>query len=245
MNKLVLALLLISTNAFGFWSDVEKSWEAAHVYYPESQERGTVKDLDTLTKQYPVIVYMHGCSSVTGQNNFKWGQAMAWRGYIVVQPDSMARRGRVSNCDQETKRANGNFKNWAYYREQEIEYALEQVQKSTWAKPGQVYLMGYSEGAIATALWSKEGFKAHVIMGWTCTSNQYPQYDGIRSPKEIPIMVINRTTDPWFASTPFDGSCANKANGRQVNNVVLPGHGHGTFTREQADEVNKFLKGAQ
>ena len=246
MNKLVLALLLISTDAFGFWSDVEKSWEAAHVYYPGAQEHRSTKDLNTLTQQYPVIVYMHGCAGIyVGQQNAKWGQTMANRGYIVIQPDSMARSGRVPNCDSEAKKPTGNFRNWAYYREQEIDYALEQVQKSTWGKPGQVYLMGFSEGAIATALYSSKGFKAHVIMGWTCTSSQYPQYDGIRSPKEVPVLAINRTVDPWFANTPFSGSCESKASGRNVTSVVLPGEGHGTFGREQVEIVDKFLKGAQ
>lgn len=246
MKKLVLALFLVSTNVFGFWSDVEKSWNSAHVYYPGATEPRTIKELDTLSKQYPVIVYMHGCAGLyVGQQNAKWGQSLANKGYVVVQPDSMARSGRVPNCDPDGKRATGNFRNWAYYREQEIDYALEQVQNSSWGKPGQVYLMGFSEGAIATALYSSKGFKAHVIMGWTCTSSQYTQYDGIRSPKEVPILVINRTVDPWFANTSFSGNCVSKASGRSVTNIVLPGEGHGTFGKEQLEEVDKFLKGAQ
>lgn len=246
MNKLILALLLVSTNAFGFWSDVEKSWEAAHVYYPGAQEYRSVKDLNTLPKQYPVIVFMHGCGGLyIGQQNAKWGQTMANKGYIVIQPDSMARSGRVSNCDSDRKQPTGAFKNWAYYREQEINYALEQVQNSNWVRQGQVYLMGFSEGAIATALYSGKGFKAHIIMGWTCTSNQYRQYDGIHSPKDVPVLTINRIDDPWFVNTSFAGTCESKSSGRNVTNIMLPGAFHGTYGREQVEEVEKFLKAAQ
>lgn len=244
MNKLVLALLLVSTNVFGFWSDVEKSWEAAHVYYPGATEQRTTKDLDTLNKQYPVIVYMHGCSGIWEKHDTLWGKAMAEKGYIVILPDSMARSGRVSNCNVEARKPTGAFRNWAYYREQEIDYALAQVQKSTWATPTQVYLMGHSEGAIATALYSSKGFKAHVILGWTCTSSQFLQYDGLRSPKETPVMVINRTTDPWFANTPFDGTCVDKANGRSVTPVNLQGRGHLVFGVWPVEQVDKFLKGS-
>ena len=243
-RKLILALLLVSTNSFAFWSDVEKSWEAAHVYYPGSAEQRTTKDLSTLTKTYPVVIYMHGCAGIWSAHDDRWAQALAYRGYVVILPDSLAREGRVSNCSAASKKPTGAFKNWAYYREQEIDHALEQVQKSTWGNAQQVYLIGHSEGAIATALYSSKGFKAHVIMGWTCTSREYPRYDGLHSPKAVPVMVINRATDPWFAGTPFDGSGMDKANGRSVTPLMLPGNGHLLFGRDQVEEVDKFLKGS-
>lgn len=244
MNKLILALLLVSTNAFAFFSDVEKSWEAAHVYYPGSSERHTTKDLESLTTVYPVIVYMHGCSGIYAPHDTRWAQAMAHRGYVVIQPDSMAREGRISNCDVETKRGTGAFKQWAYYREQEIDYALEKVQKSMWGSYDKVYLMGHSEGGIATALYSGKGFKAHVILAWTCTSSQFLRYDGLHTPKDVPVMAVNRMNDPWFDGTPLEGFCRDKAGSRPLTQIILPGNGHLVFGRETVEDVNRFLKGS-
>ena len=242
-RKLILALLLVSTNSFAFWSDVEKSWEGANVYLPGSAEVRTTQDLASLNQPYPVIIYMHGCAGIFKPHDIRWGQALANRGYVVVQPNSMARSGRVSNCDVGTQRATSAFKQWAYYREQEIDYALEQVQKSKWANVQNIFLIGHSEGAIATALYSSKGFRANVIMGWNCTQRQYPRYDGIHSPKHVPILTLNKTNDPWFtADTGMDGSCSDKASGRKVTPILIEGYGHTFFSRENADQVAKFLK---
>jgi dienelactone hydrolase len=236
----ILFVMLVGTNVFA--SDADKSWSQAHVYYPETAERRTVKDLAGLTKSYPVVIYMHGCSGIRQEHDAKWAQALAQRGYVVVQPDSFARNGRVSNCDSNTKQPTNAFREWAEYREQEIDYAIEQVRSSTWGKSQSVFLMGQSEGAIATALHADAGFNARVIMSWTCTSKQYSKYDGLRGPKNIPVLTINNETDPWFSGTPFDGKCADKADGIQVTAVVIPKHGHGTYGQKQVEAVDKFFK---
>lgn len=236
----VLFFMLASTNVFA--SDANRSWEAAPVYYPESAEQRKVSDLDTLGKTYPVVIYMHGCSGIRPQHDGNWARTLANKGYIVIQPDSFARQGRVANCDSDTKKPTGAFRNWAEYREQEINYAIEQVKKSKWATSQPVFLMGQSEGAIATALRSQPGFNAHVIMSWTCTSKDYSMYDGLRSPKNIPVLSINNASDPWFNGTSFDGKCVDRADGRTVTPFVIPGHGHGTFGQTQAQVVDKFFK---
>lgn len=242
-RKLVLALLLVSTNSFAFFSDVEKSWEGANVYLPGSPATHSTQELANLPQAYPVVIYMHGCAGIFKPHDLRWGQALANRGFVVIQPDSMARSGRVSNCNVETRRATQAFKQWAYYREQEIDYALEQVQKSKWANVQNIFLIGHSEGGIATALYSGKGFRANVIMGWNCTQRQYPRYDGLASPKNVPIMTINKTMDPWFTpDTGMDGSCTDKASGRQVTPLLIEGYGHTFFSRENADMVAKFLK---
>lgn len=157
-------------------------------------------------------------------------------------PDSMARPNRKSNCDP-VKQGGTNVFPQAYdYRQQEIAYAKEQILKSPWWDQKNIFLMGHSEGGIATAQSNHGGFNGLLISGWTCTHKNNPSFDGIKSPKEIPTLAVAFVDDSWRKGKFNEGRCADKADGRNLIQIDLQGREHGTYdSRIARDAVAKFL----
>lgn len=237
-RKLILALLVAASNVYA--SDVAKSWDTAPVYVPGSSFAKTTKDLDSITQSYPVVVYLHGCTGITQHNDRAWAKTISENGYIVIMPDSMARDGRIPNCDPRAKGPIAAFPQAHDYRQEEIGYALNQANASKWADKRNLFIMGHSEGGTAVAR-STYNVKGIVISGWSCTHRTNPKFDGINSPKHIPGLAIAWTRDPWREGKPNEGYCSNKAEGRQFRQIDLPGVGHDTFGQANADVI-KFLK---
>ena len=100
-------------------------------------------------------------------------------------------------------------------RQEEIRYALEQVQKSTWADTNNVFLMGHSEGGTAAARNTLGDFRGIIISAWTCTNSARPDFDGIFAPLETPTLTLEWDHDAWREGTPQQGSCATKFGGAQ------------------------------
>ena len=237
-RKLLLALLVAANNVYA--TDVAKSWETAPVYVPGNSFSKSTKDLDTLAQTYPVVIYLHGCTGITNNNDHGWAKTIAENGYVVVMPDSMSRSGRIPNCDPKIKGPVAAFPQAHDYRQEEIGYALEQVSRAKWASKNNVFLMGHSEGGTAVAR-STYNVKAFVISGWSCTHRTNPKFDGINSSQQIPGLAIAWTRDPWREGKPNEGYCSDKAQGRKFTQVNLPGAGHDTFGNANSDII-KFLK---
>ena len=78
----------------------------------------------------PVVIYLYGCAGINRTHDAGWALLLTEQGLIVVMPDSIARPGRIPNCDQKLKGGNA-FPNAFKYRQQEIGYTLEQTQKAS------------------------------------------------------------------------------------------------------------------
>ena len=180
-----IALLSFFITRAVFAKDVEKSWEDAVVYVPGKTFTTSVSQI-SFDKPMPVVIYLHGCAGINRQHDASWASLLTGLGFIVVMPDSMARPGRIPNCDPKVKGGN-SFPNAFKYRQQEIAYALEQAQKASWANKNNIFLMGFSEGGIGVAQSPHNGFAGRVIMGWTCTNKNNPDFDGIFSSKNSPV----------------------------------------------------------
>jgi hypothetical protein len=134
------------------------------------------------------------------------------------------------------------------YRQQEITYALDQIGKSPWADKRNIFLMGHSEGGIATAQSNHGGFRGIIISGWTCTNvivaeSKHPEIGGIHSPKDIPVLAIAYKDDVWRKGKNNEGRCADKADGRDLVQIDLEGNSHDTFGVKVAeDAVSIFLR---
>jgi len=223
-------------------ANVAMSWEKAEVFVP-GKFFTTTPNKVKVDKPLPVVIYLHGCTGITTDHDMRWGAFIKGLGYIAVLPDSMARPGRIPNCDPKKKKS-GAFPQASAMRMEEIRYALEQVQKSAWADASNVFLMGHSEGGQAAARNTLADFRGIIISGWTCTNLSRPDFDGIFAPLETPILTLEWDRDSWYEFTPFQGSCANKFGERKkVRQVLFSGTEHSTYDqREARDAVSQFLK---
>jgi dienelactone hydrolase len=239
--KLLLTLILTFSFNIAYATDVASSWSQAKVFVPGSFKPVTVKDIKS-NQNYPVIVYLHGCTGIVDWHDHDWGKTLSSHGYLVILIDSMARNGRIPNCDPVTKTA-GFFPQAHEYRQEEITYALEEIAKVDWADKNQIFLMGYSEGGIAVASSTHRSFRANIILAWTCTFRNHKTLDGIKSPKEIPILAVAAKYDVWRVGKASEGRCIDKADGRPLIQVDLNGSEHATTKYpESKPAVLDFLK---
>jgi dienelactone hydrolase len=236
--KSLLLIKLIFLMAAGFSSTlvsatgVEVSWEKSHVFIPGRSSRVKISEIPS-DKAYPVIIYLHGCSGIAPNHGGRWGEYLSSWGFIAILPDSMARPGRYSNCEQKTH-TTGSFPQAHLYRQQEIAYAIEQLKQSPWADKNNVYLFGHSEGGVAAAEYSGSFFKGLIISGWNCAF-------GITSPDTVPVLAVAFNQDPWFR---LSGRCSKAPwSKREITRVDLPGPFHDTVWVQEAREAAfDFLK---
>jgi hypothetical protein len=232
--------LLSSLITIAFAQDVELSWEKGTSFVPGSFLSRAPSQIAT-EKKLPVLILMHGCTGITNEE-LSWGREIARQGFIVVLPDSMARPNRKSNCDPRLRGASNVFPLAYQYRQQEITYAIKKIQESPWADTKNFFLMGHSEGGIATAQSDHDVWSGQVISGWTCTSAD-PAFKGIYSPKHIPVLAVAYLDDPWRKGKANEGRCIDSATDRKVVQVDLNGVEHATFLNSTArSAVISFLK---
>ncbi len=224
--------------------DTATSWTKATVYLPNSTESSTVDRIPT-NRKFPVAIYMHGCSGLTGGeggDNYRWAKLLAAQGVLVVMPDSLARGDRKPSCDPATHKG-GLFPPVYAMRLAEVKYATEQIRAQPWFG-GKLILMGHSEGGMTAARTPLPGFAGIIISGWTCTNSQFKSFDGIFAPADTPVLTLKYSDDPWFPpSSVAYGHCEPKVAGRPNSSaLLLPGRGHGTYDNETARmAVIKFV----
>ncbi len=246
MFKFLAALVLLILSASGQTQGIEDanlSWENAIVFAADHPEIKTVQQLSSLKTRLPVVIYLHGCAGIN-QDALNWGSYISSLGFIAILPNSMARTGRVSNCDPRLKQGNGKFPLARKYRQEEITYALQQTLASRWAQMDNIFLMGHSEGGIAVAQSSHAEFAGEIISGATCTNKNNSLYDAIYAPLNMPVLAVASLQDEWHENKPaVIGRCIDKAHGRSYFvQVDLPGSVHPTYGNPEArNAVNDFL----
>ena len=220
-------------------TDVQKSWDAARVYLP-GQSGTTTPERIQVARPMPVVIYLHGCSGIVYENQ-AWGSLLAQQGFIVILPDSMARRNEM-NCDPKTKKS-GKFPQAHAMRQEEIRYAARRINEAPWWDKRNLFLMGHSEGGVAAARTKLPDFSGIIISGWRCTHGKNPQFDGIFAPLETPVLTVEWSRDDWQTDA-TKGSCSDKFTGRsQAQQLLLPGSGHNIYDQATArDAVARFLR---
>lgn len=221
-------------------SDISNAWEKGLAFTPEKENAVPLGTLTTVN-QYPVVLFMHGCSGIESAE-MSWGKFLKNLGFVVIIPDSLARRDRVKSCDTSTANYFGTHTTHRL-RQQEIDYALEKMQTSPWSDKKNIFLMGHSEGGVAAARTRHGEFRGIIISGWTCTT-KYEGYGGIYSPKTVPILSILWNWDRWYPTGGHtSGTCEKSFAGRTMaKHISLDGFNHNTFVSPVArEEVQKFV----
>lgn len=235
-------------------SDIERTWSQAVVVLPPAASgqdprvgRLSSREIRRATQIFangpgaPTAVYLHGC---TGIGNYAFFDTLARAGYAVIAPDSFARSYRPLQCEPETKTGGNNL--FVYdFRLAELTFALERMGDLDWIDFDNLFLIGTSEGAVATALFRAEVFNARVIAQWTCQGA--PLVRGIDAPAGTPILSIVGVDDPYYdaANTPEQqGHCGAFMAGRpQSRSFILPeGAGHNIYDDPRAvGEIIAFM----
>jgi len=196
-------------------SDLELTWDKGVVVWPG--ERGGRPSVDRVDSRafskwrtvqergatWPVVVYMHGC---TGIGQYGFFRRLADAGFVVIAPDSLARRYRPLQCDPETQ--TGGYNLFVYdFRQAEISYAVQRLLAMSWVASANMFLIGTSEGGVATALYRGDEFRARVVTQWTCVGRSVVR--GIDGPPESPVLAIVGSSDPWYDASRAPGQGGN------------------------------------
>lgn len=212
---------------------VEKSWEKAAVFIPGSIFQKSISSLK-LDKKYPVLIYLHGCSGITRHNDLRWGQFASEQGFIAILPDSLARPGRISNCDPRTHSPTFKFPMAEPFREQEIAYAMLELKKLPWVDTDNIFFMGHSEGANALAKTKIMGSQGIILSSGYC-------FTGISFEQGVPGLVITFSDDPWHKGA--KSRCSTGRVDGSLITVDFDGSGHDTYDLLKArDAVVAFLR---
>ena len=241
------------------WNDpveMERVWQAALVRVPAlggGYIETTVGGLRTLhlaqRKEFPAIVFLHGCSGI-GEGTYTRINFLAANGYAVIAPPSLAREKYPQSCDPENLRG-GLYRGTLKMRQFDAGYAIAKAKTLAWVDAGRVFLMGLSEGAITVATFrsKSEGasVKARIVEGWTCHAG-WDEYRGINAPADEPVLTLLASKDPWFQGSTTRGECTgflDPHNGSKsvVYTEVDLSHRHGLLEDERVQaEVLGFLK---
>jgi dienelactone hydrolase len=231
--------------------DIELTWAEAGIALPPFRsgeevllanlEDNSVKDrLASLPRRakLPVILYAHGCTGLGSGPLFK---TLAKAGYVVIAPDSMARRYRPLQCDPKTQ--TGGYNRFVYdFRLTEISFALDRLKRLAWVDQQKIFLIGVSEGGVAAALYRGDEFRARVIAQWTCTGA--PIVQGIFAPLDEPVLTIVRDADPWYdkkRTRRQRGDCGAFMQGRpNARSIILKGGDHNLL--DEKDNVRTVLE---
>lgn len=214
-------------------SDIELTWYQAVVALPPQRDGDQVvlaRMADVLARppvyaQPPTtIVYLHGC---TGLGDLSTLRFLAAAGYLVIAPDSMARRFRPLQCDVTTGR--GGFNLFVYdFRLTELSFALHNIAQLPWLDSQDVFVLGGSEGGVAAALYRGDNLRGRIIAAWTC--HGAPIVAGLASPPMEPVLSIVSVDDPWYAegvAVGQSGDCGEYMAGRPNAHSLVLQHGEG------------------
>ena len=203
------------------------------------------KELDNIPSDsaIPLIIYMHGCYGGGGVNEFRTYRFLAHNGYAVLAPNSYARKSKPISCDPKTYRA-GFHRGVLGFRLAEAKYAHEAAKKMPWVDKKNIFLMGLSEGGITTAKYPHGGLAGRIILGWTCNSGIWQEYDGISGPLHEPILAVVASEDPWFTDHWLSGHCGDSPfNKRDIESIVIDADFHDIQTLTSVrNKIMQFLK---
>ncbi len=203
--------------------EIARTWRAARVFLPvaDGVERSTVGRLDRKRLAglgpLPVVIYAHGCAGI-GPATDDTGRYLARAGFLVIAPDSFARKDKPRSCDPARHRG-GLHRAVLGWRQAEVDNAIRKARALPGVDPDNIFLMGFSEGAITVATYTGEPVRGRIIEGWTCHSG-WPEYRGLNAPRNEPVLSLVGSNDPWFRQPWLQGACgaymAGRTNARSI-----------------------------
>ena len=146
----------------------------------------------------PGIVALHGCAGPMPRRDGAWALLLAGQGHPVLLPDSFASRGLKPECKQSTHGAD------AYGpRRDDARAAAEWLQAQPFARPGGIFLLGWSDGGTTVlasiGLGMPSGLiRAAVAFYPACTRTaKNPAWHNL-----VPLLILMGAADDWTPPAP-------------------------------------------
>ncbi len=211
-----------------------------------------VKSNFSLDNKKNIVIFAHGCSGTVSITHNRI-DFLVDNGYVVIAPQSFARKKYARSCDPMIHRG-GMYREILSMRHEDIRHVVRNVRRFDWVNTGQVILMGHSEGGIIAATYvsnSKDDYvDMRIIEGWTCRS-QGPygwfEYHGLKSKKETPVLALVSKLDPWFQKEWSKGDCGKFLNNKKSKSYVFDTdyikRSHQPLNFKEVQNItNKFMK---
>jgi dienelactone hydrolase len=205
-----LALLAGAAGAAAGDAEVARTWAGGLIAYPDGGaatiapiESGVAAAAAALKgRRLPGIVYLHGCSGI---DEISRGAASAFAaaGFVVALPDSFRRADKPTSCDV-ASHAGSLHRGVLAWRHDEARHALAEIRALPFVDSRNLFLVGFSEGAIATATMRGASVNARIVEGWTCHA-LWPEYAGLAGGS--PVLTLTSVDDPWFQDRSLRGDC--------------------------------------
>ena len=211
-----------------------------------------VKSNFSLDNKKNIVIFAHGCSGTVSITHNRI-DFLVDNGYVVIAPQSFARKKYARSCDPMIHRG-GMYREILSMRHEDIRHVVRNVRRFDLVNTGQVILMGHSEGGIIAATYasnSKDDYvDMRIIEGWTCRS-QGPygwfEYHGLKSKKETPVLALVSKLDPWFQKEWSKGDCGKFLKNNKSKSYVFDSdyikRSHQPLNFKEVQNItNKFMK---
>ena len=211
-----------------------------------------VKSNFSLDNKKNIVIFAHGCSGTVSITHNRI-DFLVDNGYVVIAPQSFARKKYARSCDPMIHRG-GMYREILSMRHEDIRHVVKNVRRFDLVNTGQVILMGHSEGGIIAATYasnSKDDYvDMRIIEGWTCRS-QGPygwfEYHGLKSKKETPVLALVSKLDPWFQKEWSKGDCGKFLKNNKSKSYVFDSdyikRSHQPLNFKEVQNItNKFMK---
>ena len=180
----------------------ENTWNQAFAGFPheafniDTDFIGSMEDAGTLNasaSNVPVVIHAHGSGPFADQ---VFQKSITAAGYLFIAPNSHATQGRPShNIPYSSKET---YEAIHAIRQAEIGYAAKKVLEFPFVDKSNIFLVGSSEGGLASARYPGSEFKGRVVMGWTCEAGYFTDYPGIGAHPKDPFLNIVGYHDEYF-----------------------------------------------
>ncbi|QKJ24267.1 hypothetical protein [Poseidonibacter lekithochrous] len=241
------------------YDDFSKTYKSAFIGIPkgfgglEEDYFGTLKKFKKLYPNFkaknkiPTVLFMHGSAGLNkGVKYREWIVKEAK--FIFFAPNSFIVKNRPT---YETPTKLANYEKVHKFRQAEIHYNLEKLQKISFIDINNIFLMGNSEGGLAAASFKGREFKGRIITAYSCENSYYSKNFEIGANKDEPFLNIIGTHDQYFANEAkatedheVQGHCT-KALMKHKNAkvIILPQTKHDITTNIYVkDDIINFLK---
>ncbi len=186
--------------------ELDRTWADALVYLPE-QLGGTSGRLirggrfdkavsqSGNDKKWPLILLMHYCEGLGHHREDM--KRLSKLGFIVIGPDSFARKHRPLGCYEDREKFIRHFDAAVAFQKAELDYAVQKLLIFDWIDEKNLFLFGSGMGGLVVAHYEGNEFAGHLIEGWGCRGPN-PIFDGVWAPPEVRVFTTVSRNAPFL-----------------------------------------------
>lgn len=210
--------------------ELNRTWQSALVALPPvlGGESGYFLDKEiTLNnliqdkvknRKLPLLLFIASCEGLAHHRGDI--ERLAKLGFVVIAPDSMARKHRPYGCYEDQEKYIKYYDIAIAFQKAELDYAVSRLQTFPWTNQQQ-FLFGSGTGGMVVAHYQGTEFTGHVIEGWGC-NHPHQVFSGIWSPPEVRIYSVISKNDGWFKDVPgFEINCAKYLTDRASSMAIV------------------------